>query len=143
MEAYVRDRRSVPRGSDRRQTRRIRADLEARLLLGISFLDADAGAEDAQPLDLFGRARDISAGGLGLVISAVNLDTRACAEARPFDVTIHLPRADVELRAESVHCAPLDPRRPEDGCLLGARIVESGEEDIGLLFSAQEGSSSP
>jgi hypothetical protein len=137
MGVFVRDRRGVPRDTDRRRTPRTRANFEVHLLLSISFLDADAGADDARQLALYGRARDFSETGLGLVVSAVNLDGRACIASLPIKITLYLPHSSVDIHAKAVHCAPLDPKRSEDGCILGAQFIDLGEDARGLLLSAR------
>ena len=128
MPEVMSDRRRVPRGTDRRQTQRVRAGFDAHLLLDICFLDADAVHADDQPLDFFGSTRDLSEAGLGIIIPAVRLDERACAEQRAIKITIHLPRGPVEVGAVSVYCAPLDQGQPDDGCLFGAKLSELGND---------------
>ena len=131
MSEYRGDRRHSPRGTDRRREPRAGASLEARLLLSAAFLDADE--TDPVPLTIYATARDLSGSGLGLIVPSLRLDERACAEGHPLRVTLGLGFDTVELRAEPVHCGPVDPGEPEAGSVIGARFVEMGEEPLEVL----------
>ena len=131
MGEYRGDRRHSSRGTDRRREPRAGAGVEARLVLSAAFLDADE--TDPVPLTLYATARDLSVSGLGLVVPSLRLDERACAQGHPLRVTLGLGSDAVELRAEPVHCGPLDEREPEAGSVIGARFVEMGEEPLEAL----------
>ena len=122
---YEGDRRGEPRGPDRRRARRVPARLEVRLTLGTSFLDAERG--DSLPaLELYGYTRDLGGGGLGVVISSVTFDLRACAGGYPLRVALLSERGLTELTAEVVHCRPLGEQEPAEGVVLGARFTGAG-----------------
>jgi hypothetical protein len=38
-----------------------------------------------------------------------------------------------ELSAEVFYCRPLDPRRPGEGCVVGAKVIEAGVEAVKIL----------
>jgi hypothetical protein len=136
MADNISNRRGVPCDIDRRRNRRVRAVFDAHLVLDITFLDADAGGGIERRLDFFGSTRDLSMDGVGIVLPAIRLDDRTCAERRAVKVTFHLPRGPVEAIAEAVYCGPLDHGRPGDGSILGARFTDLGE-DVRSFISAR------
>ena len=126
MSRYRGDRRSNARGTDRRRERRFEARLDAHLVLSAAFLDAEADASEAAPLSLYGHTRDLSDGGLGIVIPLVSFDPRSCSCGLPLRVRLDLPTGPLEVEAEAVHCEPLGGHEPVDGFLVGAKLRGEG-----------------
>lgn len=125
------DCRNTPWGQDRRRIGRKYAKHEARLLAGLSLLDADAGVDSGQhTLTLACHTVNISADGLGLVVPSIALDERSLtAKGHPLRIVIDLPPAPVEIQATPVRLQRLDDQDPARGYLIGAQIVKMSDSE--------------
>ena len=108
--------------SERRKTRRLRTRCEAELAADLSILDTDAKKSD-DSLVLFGTTRDLSAGGIGLVLPSIAIDERYCGGSQRLTLSLYLPESVVALEIDPVRCEPLDLADPGQGYFVGAKIV--------------------
>ena len=114
---------------ERRQSTRYKV----RIQCGISSSGGETGVVPGEQTELHGHARDISAGGLLLAVTAdKSLIERVSAKLMTqLRVTLALPSGDVELRVAPVYYRPLASNEPEKGYLLGVRIMSMREQDWG------------
>ena len=109
--------------NERRRSHRLKAGCDAELTATLSILDSDAQS-NADSLVFFGRTKDLSAGGLSLVLPSTPIDERYCGEsAMPLQLSLHLPNGPVNLEVSPVRCEPLDSDDTAIGYLLGAQIL--------------------
>lgn len=123
--------------SERRRGPRRRARLGVRLLTGMALLDAGAVEEGApRGLSFLGTTRDISAGGLSLVLPSVNIDERYFAgEPRRVEVLLDLPADPIRVWASPLYCRPLAEREPEAGYIVGVRFSGLSETERARLLT--------
>lgn len=123
-------------GGDRRHEPRVTASHEVRVEIGNAILNRDLGTGSLGPLTLYGRTRDLSPSGLGIVIPAADIGPRHSGESLPARVKVGLPGGGLEVEAEAVHWAPLDEMGLGRGVLIGVRVTGEGE-GLGLLLRGQ------
>lgn len=118
------DRPRVPRGTDRRQARRLKERCDVEIRAGVEILNAEEPADEGgAPLTFLGFTLDLSPGGLSVVLPSARIDERYCAQHRPLHVFVGLPDKSFEVRAKAVHCHPLDERDREKGYVIGAQVT--------------------
>jgi hypothetical protein len=111
--------------------RRLGARLDAVVELRAAFLDPEAGrGADLPPLSFYGRTRDLSEGGLGVVVPLVSFDPRSCSRGLPVRIRIDTPGGTVEVKAEAVHCRLIVDRGLREDCLVGARLVGGDAREL-------------
>lgn len=125
---YQHDRRGDPRDSDRRRERRVGTRLAAHLRLSAAFLHRELVEGEAEQIELYGSAHDVSASGIGIIIPSFSFDPRACSEGRQIRLTLDLSGKPMEVQAEAVRCAPIDVREPSEGFFLGVKLSEMSEQ---------------
>ena len=112
--------------SDRRQSPRLRI----RLMFSLSICRSSKGNGSQREHTLKGHTRDISADGLGLIVSQVHLDGyHLAAEERQLQLALELPDGPVAMIVVPSRYEMLD--ESELGCkyLLGAQIRQISDED--------------
>ena len=78
---------------------------------------------------LDGRTRDLSASGIGLVVSSIYIGYDCIVdEGRALDVALDLPAGTVEARATPAHYLRLDRGGEEVSYLIGLRITEMTDQ---------------
>jgi hypothetical protein len=107
---------------ERRKGRRLRTRCDAELAADLSILDTEAQNSDDSLL-LFGTTRDLSAGGIGLVLPSIAIDERYCGQSKRLTVSLYLPGSVVGMEIDPVRCEPLDVADPGQGYFVGAKIV--------------------
>ncbi len=114
--------------ADRRRSPR----MTARLPVIVSLLEAEGGAE---PANVTGHTRDLSADGLGLVLPNIRVGGRyLVGDSVTLRVTLKLPAGYARLYATPVRYERLeDEDGPDRGFLVGLRLTETSEQDFALL----------
>jgi hypothetical protein len=120
---------------DRRLVPRVKVDHEVTVLADVSLLDADIADRLELPLNLIGRTRDLSLGGLSLRLPSFRADERYANTAVPITmkVTLDLPVGSVAMRAAAAYARPSIERDPYQASIIGLRIEEISEHDHHLL----------
>ena len=118
---------------ERRRSPRLLLQHEALLRADLSLLDATARSEQSHaPLNFMGQTCDISAEGLGLVITHVVIDERFLTlQDGKLNLILDLPGGSVNIEAKPVRLVRLDEQNPHRGYLIGAQIthVDESEQD--------------
>ena len=112
---------------ERRRAPRLKAGCDAELTTSLSILDTEVQSED-QSLIFLGRTRDISAGGLALVLPSTLIDERYCNDESRLQLLLHLPTGRVNLEVSAVRCVPLRGDDNVMGYLLGAQILSIDDD---------------
>lgn len=113
--------------ADRRRSPRF----GARLPVVVSLLEAEGGAE---PANVSGHTRDLSADGLGLVLPNIRVGGRyLVGDSVTLRVTLKLPGGYARLYATPVRYEKLEAEGPERGFLVGLRLTDNSEQDRALL----------
>jgi hypothetical protein len=115
--------------TERRRTPRHNSRIEAELVAGLSLLDAAADEDSSQTLLLMGVTLNVSDNGLAVALPSIRIDEGYFKQARPVSVALHLPNCPLQMKAELVHCVPLQSNDPNQGYLIGARITDQRETD--------------
>ena len=113
---------------DGRSSPRVRAQLEVNLLV----TPAEAGEREGQGrpnfLSLLGHTRDMSEGGIAVVLPSFDCNHRQLF-GQGMKIRLDLPCAQITADASAVRAAPLNEKSPGDGCVFGLRITAMGEAD--------------
>jgi len=107
---------------ERRRAPRLKAGCDAELTTSLAILDSDAQSND-QSLVFFGRTKDLSAGGLSVILPSTLIDERYCGEDARLQLSLHLPTGKVNLEVNAVRCEPLRAEDAALGYLVGAQIL--------------------
>jgi hypothetical protein len=121
-----RDRRQQTRRSntERRRTARLSAKHTVQILTSLSIFNIDIEShEPLVPVTLSGFTKDISQDGITVIVPSAPVDERFCAERRAVVTRVDLESRMWEVKTQVVHCAPLNHQTPDDGYLLGLRIL--------------------
>ncbi|MDX6529439.1 MAG: PilZ domain [Blastocatellia bacterium] len=116
---------------DRRQSPRIRANLEVRLEFSVLMRDADPSEGGVQHLRACaGHTQNISTHGLAVVLHAQNIDEQYLLGAEgSMSIELDLPNGlSIEIQATPVRYEKL-----EEGYLIGARISKMSERNRELF----------
>ena len=116
---------------ERRHSRRLDANLQARLDFSVLLREADAGAGGIQHMRaVAGHTLNISAGGLALVLHAQKIDEQYLSGGEgSMSIELDLPNGgSIEIEA-----TPVRYEKREDGYVIGARISEMSERDRELF----------
>ena len=108
---------------ERRRAPRLKAGCDAELTTSLAILDSDAQSQDESSLVFFGRTKDLSAGGLSLILPSTLIDERSCGDDSRLQLALHLPTGSVTLEVTAVRCEPLQQEDTALGYLLGAQIL--------------------
>ncbi len=111
--------------SDRRQEPRYKISLTA------SIAVIEPGAEESRRVTVLAHTRDVSKGGLSLVMPDSSLGSHSLGEgSHAVLVIVMLPAGDhVKLEGRLAYCMPLKADEPAAGCLAGIQITALGPED--------------
>lgn len=71
-----------------------------------------------------GQTKDLSRGGISLVLPSLLIDERFCGDGRSLELSLHLPEGPVSMVVSPVRCSPLSKLDGGMGYLLGAQITE-------------------
>jgi hypothetical protein len=112
---------------ERRQAQRLKIHCDAELTANLAILDNDAFAP-VDSLVFFGRTKDLSAGGLALVLPSTPIDERYCNDSTRLRVSLHLPTGSVQLEVNPVRCVPLNQEDSGRGYLMGAQILSLDDQ---------------
>jgi hypothetical protein len=113
---------------NRRQVRRRKARRRAQLVVPTAAI---VGKNTTQSI-FEGYTRDISAGGIALVIPALkSCDGDNLREGGSVEIALELPAITIRMRATPVRCEVLEGS--DRGCLIAARIVELNDVDRARL----------
>src|SRR6185503_704261 len=107
---------------ERRRAPRLKAGCDAELTTSLAILDSDAQSQD-ELLVFFGRTKDLSAGGLSLILPSTLIDERYCGDDARLQLSLHLPTGPVNLEVNAVRCEPLREEDTALGYLVGAQIL--------------------
>lgn len=110
---------------ERRRSPRLHTKLEAEMVVSLLLLDTSSDGED-DTLLLLGETQDVSVGGLSIVVPAIRIDEKYCAEARPLTLSLRLDPVPVQLTLETIHCERLRGDDPDQGYIIGGRITDFG-----------------
>jgi hypothetical protein len=116
---------------DRRQSPRLKANLEARLEFSVLLREAETSDGGVQHLRaVAGHTVNISEHGLAVVLHAQNIDEQYLLGAEgSMAIELDLPNGlSIEIQATPVRYEKLD-----EGYLIGARISKMDERDLGLF----------
>ena len=116
---------------DRRQSPRLKANLEARLEFSVLLREAETSDGGVQHLRaVAGHTVNISEHGLAVVLHAQNIDEQYLLGAEgSMAIELDLPNGlSIEIQATPVRYQKLD-----EGYLIGARISKMAERDLGLF----------
>ncbi len=102
--------------------RRLRTKCEVELVADLSLLDSDVESSDSS-LIFLGRAHDLSAGGLAMVLPSTIIDERFCTGGHRLNLSLHLPDGVVAMEVSPVRCERLSGPYATQGYLLGTRIT--------------------
>ena len=111
---------------ERRQSRRLKDNCEAQLIVNLSILDSDAGPHP-EPLIFMGITKDLSAEGLGVIVPSASISENYCSETKGLKLSLYLPDGAVALEVRPVRCVPLDEHDTTQGFLMGAEIIGVNE----------------
>lgn len=107
---------------NRRHAPRYRVSLPLR----VSLVEARSLNGERRPLSLDGHTYDISATGVGLIVSAIRIGGQyLTGEGRALRLAVELPEGTVQLHVRPVRYEHLE----EEGYLIGAHILEMSAED--------------
>jgi hypothetical protein len=112
----------TPISSERRRAQRFVAECEAELTASLALLDSDAHP-CSDTLLFFGRTRDLSAGGLALILPSMLVDERYCGEWARLHLLLHLPTGAVSLEVNPVRWQLVQRVGTPLGYLMGAQIL--------------------
>ncbi len=112
---------------ERRRAPRLTAGCDAELTTSLAILDTDAPTHD-ESLVFFGRTKDLSAGGLSLILPSTLIDERYCGDEARLQLSLHLPTGPVNLEVAAVRCEPLRQEDTALGYLVGAQILSIDED---------------
>ena len=107
---------------ERRRAPRLKAGCDAELTTSLAILDSDAQSDD-ESLVFFGRTKDLSAGGLSVILPSTLIDERYCGDNARVQLSLHLPTGPVNLEVNAVRCEPLRQEDAALGYLVGAQIL--------------------
>ena len=110
--------------TERRQAKRLLVEVEAELSADLALLDASQRNVTGNSLLLLGLTRDISASGLALVIPAIRIDESYLSHSQKMPLALQLEGSKVNFEIEPVHCLPIVRQDPNQGYIIGARIVD-------------------
>ena len=113
---------------DGRSSPRVRAQLEVNLLVTPAEAGDGEGRGRQNLLSLLGHTRDMSEGGLAVVLPSFDCNYRQLF-GEGLKVRLDLPYAQIIADASAVRAAPLNEESPGDGCVFGLRITAMGEAD--------------
>src|SRR5262245_57145919 len=113
--------------ANRRKIRRAMA----RLSFTVAISDSRMSSNGSRPVpSRVGHTLDLSPSGMGLVVPAIRIGEHyLTGEDRRLHVKLELPGRPVEMYVAPVRYEGLDEDHDEKGYVIGARIVEMGEED--------------
>ncbi|HJU55539.1 MAG TPA: PilZ domain-containing protein [Pyrinomonadaceae bacterium] len=116
--------------SDRRREPRYKLSLRA----SVSVIEP--GAEESRLATVLAHTRDVSKGGLSLVIPDASLGSHSLGEgSHDVLVVVVLPAGDsVKLEGRLAYCIPLKADEPVAGCLAGILITALGPEDRAAYY---------
>src|SRR3954469_9986868 len=113
--------------ADRRRAPRHRVSLP----VSVSLLDAEASAE---PALVQGRTRDVSSGGIGVVLPNIRVGGRyLVGDSVTLRVTLKLPDGYARLYGTPVRYEKLEADGPDAGFFIGIRLTETSGRDHALL----------
>ena len=114
--------------ADRRRSPRHRVSLP----VSVSLLDAEASAE---PVLVQGRTRDVSEGGIGVILPSIRVGGRyLVGDAVTLRVTLKLPDGYARLYGTPVRHEKLDATGPDTtGFFVGIRLTDTDERDRALF----------
>jgi len=118
------DKSSPPK--ERRQSRRLKDNCEAQIIVNLSILDSDAGPHP-EPLIFLGVTKDLSAEGLGIIVPSASISENYCSETKGLKLSLYLPDGAVALEVRPVRCVPIDENDTNRGFLMGAEIIGVNE----------------
>jgi hypothetical protein len=95
------------------------------LLVGLTVLDTTA-PDLGDSLLLLGATYDVSEEGLAIRVPAIRIDEKYCEESRPLTMALRLGGFSMQLELQTVHCKPLKESDPDQGYIIGARIIDFG-----------------
>ena len=111
-----------PSPHERRRAPRLIAGCDAELTTSLAILDSDVESND-ESLVFFGRTKDLSAGGLSVILPSTLIDERYCGDDARLQMSLHLPTGPVNLEVTAVRCEPLQQEDTALGYLVGAQIL--------------------
>ena len=100
----------------------------ARLPCLVSFHEPRASDQARRPPTLAVHTRDLSATGVALIAPAIRINDRYLTDSTLL-LRLEHPAGTIEMIVQSVRYERLAPEGGEEGYLVGARIVEMGDED--------------
>ena len=101
--------------TDRRQAKRLKAQREVSLVVGIAI---EGGNEVAT-----GRTRDLSETGLSMSLPLDHRQREQVVTGAIARILLALPEKTVSMRAEVIHIEPLDEHDPDKGSLLRVQLT--------------------
>ena len=102
-----------------------------RLAVAVSLLDARARAH---PASLEGHTRDVSIGGLGLILPAIRIGDRYLSgEGQILRVMLKLPEVAIQLHGVGVRYERIETGGQNAGYLIGVRIEGMSDTDRALF----------
>lgn len=107
---------------ERRRAPRLTAECDAELKTSLAILDTDAPVND-ESLVFFGRTKDLSAGGLSVILPSTIIDERYCGDEARLQLALHLPTGSVNLEVTAVRYEALQQEDTALGYLVGAQIL--------------------
>jgi hypothetical protein len=116
--------------SDRRREPRYKVSLRA----SVSVIEP--GAEESRRATVLAHTRDVSKGGLSLVMPDARLGAHSLGEGgHAVLVVVVLPTGDhVNLEGRMTYCMPLKVDEPAAGCLAGVQITALGPKDRAAYY---------
>jgi guanyl-specific ribonuclease Sa len=113
--------------SDRRQSPRLDANLQARLEFSVLLREAESGGSGVQHLRaVAGHTVNVSAHGLAVVLHAQNIEEQYLAGGDgSMSIELDLPNG----LSLGIQATPVRYEKLDDGYLIGARISEMSERD--------------
>jgi hypothetical protein len=113
---------------ERRRAPRLKAGCDAEVTTSLAILDSDAQSLQDESLVFFGRTKDLSAGGLSVILPSTLIDERYCGDDARLQLALHLPTGSVNLEVTAVRCEPLRREDTALGYLLGAQILSIDDD---------------
>jgi hypothetical protein len=121
---------------ERRSNPRFTVKLEAKLIFTPSGKLPKATLHSITPgLTLVGSTRDLSETGVGLLVSARNIDRYLAANRFKVDVEVKLPSGPIKFTAEQIHHERLIVGKASVGYFIGAEITNIKQADMASLSS--------
>ena len=117
----------ISSSTERRRALRLKLNCDAELTANLAILDNDASAP-VDSLVFFGRTKDMSAGGLALVLPSTPIDEKYCSESTRLRLALHLPTGSVNLEVNPVRCIPLNTDDAAMGYLMAAQILSIDDQ---------------